>query len=140
MILCVAVDDHMGMMFNRRRQSQDRRLRSYLMELVGDRRLWINAYTKTQFEEPLPGNIIVDDHFLDRAANEDFCFAEDVSLADYGDRVKKVIFFKWNSVYPADQQFDLPMQQTEWKPGRVAEFEGYSHKKITVEEWQHECT
>ena len=34
MILCVAVDDNMGMMFNRRRQSQDKNLRKYLIALV----------------------------------------------------------------------------------------------------------
>ena len=46
MILCVAVDDNMGMMFNRRRQSQDKNLRKYLIALAGERKLWINSYTE----------------------------------------------------------------------------------------------
>ena len=35
MILIVCVDDHNGMMFNHRRQSQDRILRGDILELTG---------------------------------------------------------------------------------------------------------
>ncbi len=37
MIVCVAVDDNRGMMFNNRRQSQDKILRKYLLNMVNGR-------------------------------------------------------------------------------------------------------
>ena len=49
MIVMVCVDDKNGMMFNKRRQSQDRVLRQHMLELAGDKKLWMNAYSRKQF-------------------------------------------------------------------------------------------
>ena len=86
MIVCVAVDDNRGMMFNNRRQSQDKILRKYLLNMVNGRKIWINNYTAKQFEFPLTGNIAVDEIFLDKACEEDFCFVENLSLEKYKER------------------------------------------------------
>ena len=51
MILIVCVDDHNGMMFNHRRQSQDRILRGDILELAEGKILWMDAYSKKQFVE-----------------------------------------------------------------------------------------
>lgn len=51
MILIVCVDDHNGMMFNHRRQSQDRILRGDILELTEGKILWMDAYSKKQFVE-----------------------------------------------------------------------------------------
>ena len=40
MIIMVCVDDNNGMMFNKRRQSQDRVLRQRMLELAGEKKLW----------------------------------------------------------------------------------------------------
>lgn len=135
MILCVAVDDNMGMTFNNRRQSQDKLLRSHLIEEANNRKIWMNNYTAKQFETPLPDNIIVDDDFLNKAEDEDFCFVENVSVAKYENQIKKILLFKWNRVYPADTYFDIPLSENGWKLTSVLELEGNSHKKITREEW-----
>ena len=42
MIVIACLDDNGGMMFNHRRQSQDRVLRAHIAALVGDARLWMN--------------------------------------------------------------------------------------------------
>ena len=52
MIVCVAVDDNLGMTFNKRRQSQDRVLRERLLELTQGRDLWMNSYSVQQFGSP----------------------------------------------------------------------------------------
>ena len=101
MILCVAVDDNMGMMFNRRRQSQDKNLRKYLIALAGERKLWINSYTEGQFDTPLPPVIVSDDDFLKKAGANELCFVENQSLKTYAEKVSEVILLKWNRVYPA---------------------------------------
>lgn len=138
MILCVAVDDNMGMGFNNRRQSQDKLLRSHLIQEVQSHKLWINTYTARQFETPLPDNIIVDDEFLNKAEADDYCFVENLSVAKYESEIKKIILFKWNRVYPADTYFDIPLSEGKWSLSSVLEFEGNSHKKITREEWKNE--
>lgn len=52
MKIIVCVDNQNGMMFNHRRQSQDRVLRKRILELTGGKKLWMNAYSQKQF---LPG-------------------------------------------------------------------------------------
>ena len=47
MILIVCVDDHNGMMFNHRRQSQDRILRGDILELTEGKILWMDALVKS---------------------------------------------------------------------------------------------
>ena len=138
MILCVATDDHLGMTFHERRQSQDRILRERLLEISGGSRLWINHYTAKQFGTPLPENVKVDEQFLEKAADDDFCFVENLSPADYEKQIKKIYLFKWNRVYPADTYFTIPLGEGGWKLIAEQEFEGHSHKKITMEEWEHE--
>ena len=48
MIIMVCVDDNNGMMFNKRRQSQDRVLRQRMLELAGEKKLilfhWNRVY------------------------------------------------------------------------------------------------
>ena len=49
MKIIVCVDNQNGMMFNHRRQSQDRVLRKRILELTGGKKLWMNAYSQKQF-------------------------------------------------------------------------------------------
>ena len=73
MILIVCVDDHNGMMFNHRRQSQDRVLRADVLELTVGKVLWMNAYSRKQFTESGADEIRVDEAFLDAAGDGEFC-------------------------------------------------------------------
>ena len=134
MIVCVAVDDNLGMTFNKRRQSQDRVLRERLLELTQGRNLWMNSYSVQQFGSPLPCNIIEDNDFLDNAGSHDFCFVENMPLAKYQNQIEKIILFKWNRVYPADTYFDIPLGSG-WTLSSTFDFGGSSHIKITTEEW-----
>lgn len=138
MILYTAVDDHMGLTFNHRRQSQDRLLRSRLLEETKGGRLWMNHYTAEQFDTPLAGNIIVDEEFLNKAEKRDFCFVENLLVAKYKNHINKIILFKWNRTYPADTYFDISLEKDGWKLKSVLEFKGNSHEKITREEWVNE--
>ena len=134
MVICVAVDDNMGMTFNKRRQSKDCVLREKLMELVGDGKLWINTYTSNQFDLLPAKNIIVDDDLLNKAGKCDLCFIENLSAINYIDKIEKIYLFKWNRIYPADFYFDIPLNEG-WKLISKLDFEGNSHKNITQEEW-----
>lgn len=138
MIVCVAVDDRMGMMFYNRRLSQDRQLRTKLLQLAGEQRLWMNRYSAKQFGSPLAANIAVDEDFLNRAGADDYCFVENLSLKEYTEKMTKLVLFRWNRAYPADIYLDISLTGPDWKLTGSDEFTGYSHEKITVEEWEHE--
>lgn len=137
MILYIAVDDKLGMTFNNRRQSKDSILRSHIIEETSGGRLWINTYTKNQFELPLAESIMVDDEFLEKAEKNDYCFVENVSVAEYEGKIQKIILFRWNRTYPADRYMDIILEGERWKQISVSEFKGNSHEKITKEVWEN---
>lgn len=135
MILCVAVDDKMGMTFNRRRQSKDALLRKKLLEISKGHRLYMNNYSAGQFENVSDYNIVVDDEMLDKACDDDFCFVENLPLKGYEQLINKIFIFRWNRLYPADMFFDISLDDNNWILDSAIEFEGNSHKNITMEEW-----
>lgn len=51
MIVIACVDDRMGMLFNRRRQSQDAALRQRLLERAAGRPIWMSEYSARQFAD-----------------------------------------------------------------------------------------
>lgn len=135
MNLIVAIDDNNGMMFNKRRQSQDRVLRDRIRKLCANSRLWVNHYTEKQFlqDENGTAHIDVDDAFLSEAAPGEYCFAENVSVAPYEKYIEQIILFKWNRKYPGDFHFDIDLANGTWKLVSVEDFPGSSHEKITME-------
>lgn len=134
MIVAVMLDDHGGMTFNHRRQSQDRVLRADLLDTVGNAPLWMNAYSQKQFLKDTVPTLRVDEDFLAKAQNGEYCFCEDQALTPYQDKIEQLILYRWNRTYPADFSFDLSL--TGWKCVSVCEFAGSSHEKITKEVYQ----
>lgn len=136
MIVALCIDDNFGMMFNRRRQSQDQALRENLLSEAKDSRLWMSPYSYRQFASA-PTNtgdgIFADENFLDKAKEHDFCFVEDRPIASYEDRIEKIILYKWNRVYPADFYFDLAEKLSHWRFISAESFIGTSHEEITKE-------
>ena len=130
MILVVCIDDRGGMLFNRRRQSQDRLLRQDLLREAEGRPLWMNAYTAGQFD-PAPENIRVAEDFPARAGEGEFCFFENVNPAPWLEKAEKIILYRWNRHYPADRWFPQPLPG--WTVRRTEEFAGASHENITKE-------
>lgn len=133
MILIACVDDKGGMAFNHRRQSQDRLLRSALMDLAGSRPVWMNAYSAGQFEPEYAGRLRVAEDCLDRAGPGELCFVETQATAALESRVEEVVLFRWNRRYPADTWFDLPGFPRNWHLIRQQDFPGHSHDTITQE-------
>lgn len=132
MIVIVALDDRGGMMFNNRRQSQDRLLRERVLNMTTGKRLWMNHYTEKQFADAdsYP-QINVSDDFLSEAGPGEYCFVENVPLSDYIRWIEKLIIYRWNRAYPGDQQFDIPLDG--WTMESTTDFPGSSHEKITEE-------
>lgn len=130
MIAIVCIDDKGGMLFNHRRQSQDRLLRADLLREAAGRPVWLNAYSARQFDDP-PENLRVAEDFLDRAGRGELCFVEDRDLSPWLGKLEGVILYRWNRTYPADLRLTLPLEG--WALERREEFPGSSHEKITKE-------
>ena len=130
MNIIACVDDHMGLLFNNRRQSRDKKVLEKIAELTKDTNLLIHSFSAKLFGEGPK----VDDHFLESAKKEDFCFVENVSVAPHLDQIEKLYLFKWNRDYPFDFIFDLEPEQ-HFNLISTQEFEGNSHEKITLEVW-----
>ena len=131
MIVMVCVDNRMGVMFNKRRQSRDRELCARVIELTKDKRLFLSSYSASLFGE-FTKDMIVGDDFLKKAENGDFCFVEGKDLLPYINKTEKIIVFKWNRDYPFDKKLDVDLSNG-WIVEKVEEFNGTSHDKITME-------
>ena len=133
-MICIAcVDDKMGMLFNRRRQSQDRVLRARMLDLCRENRLWVNAYTYAQFQGQTAPHLCVDENPLHRAAGGEFCFVENIDPAAYEAAMEQIVLYRWNRTYPADRFFTIPLAEHGWRLLRSTDFSGFSHERITEE-------
>ena len=63
MNVLVCVDDHMGMVFNKRRQSRDGAILQKIQELAGENKIWIHEFSKNLFGEEI--EVTVDNEFLE---------------------------------------------------------------------------
>lgn len=134
MNIIICVDDNMGMMFNHRRQSQDRVLRDRILEITKGKKLYMNNYSKSQFADS--NSIIADEDFLDKAMAGDYCFVESIDTENYISKIEKLIIYKWNRVYPSDFKFKQSLDNFSLES--VFEFKGYSHDMITEEIWKND--
>lgn len=137
MKLIVCLDEHNGLMFNHRRQSKDALLRQHILALCGSCCLWMNAYTASQFEQPLDARICVDEHFLAHAAPGDFCFCEDVvSIRGQLSQLEALCIYRWNRSYPFDLAFADTPEELKLHLVSTTELVGSSHNIITEEIWK----
>ena len=134
MIIVFCIDDKHGMMFNGRRQSQDRILREKILADAGNSKIWMNSYSAKLFGDVEPGRIQVDEDFLEKAGNREVCLVENVDVKPYLEKAEEIILYKWNRTYPADTWFDTDL--TNWEMVETIEFAGSSHEKITKERYR----
>lgn len=130
MTAIICIDDHKGMLFNHRRQSQDRLLREDLLREVRGAPLWMNQYSAKLFD-PLPENVRVAEDFRSQAGPGEFCLSETQDPASWTVPPEGLIVYRWNRVYPADLFLTVPLER--WTLARREEFAGSSHQKITKE-------
>ena len=133
MIVIVCLDERGGMMFNNRRQSRDKAVIDRIVEIVQGSKLWLSSYSKSLFDQ-VAILLEVDDNFLQKAGNGEFCFAENADITQYTPKIEKLYLFRWNRHYPANLYF--PLDLGEFKQIARSEFTGNSHEKITLEGYE----
>ena len=129
MNIIVCIDKNGGMMFGGRRQSQDSVLREKVLEITNGSRLLMNSYSAKQFEAV--ESIIVDEDFLSKANQGEFCFVEEVEIS--AENVESFYIFNWNRKYPGDLFFNVDLKAEGFKKIKKEDFRGNSHDKITLE-------
>lgn len=137
MIVIVCVDDNGGMLFNQRRQSQDRLVQQDILLHTAGARLLMNAYSYRLFQ-PHDAQITTIEDCLAQAGTGEFCFVENLDPVPYLDQVEGLIVYRWNRRYPADRFLSICLDPPVWKRVCCEEFAGFSHEKITKEVYRHE--
>ena len=128
MIVVVCLDNKNGMLFGGKRQSIDRALRQRLLEIAKGSALWMNGYSAGQFSEA--SGIVVDEAFLEKAGQGEYCFVENAQIQPYRDKIEKIVAYRWNRDYPSDRKFPAELLtdcESRW------DFPGNSHDNITEE-------
>lgn len=133
MVIIAFVDEKGGMMFNHRRQSQDRVALQKIVDMTADATLWVNEYTAALFAQLDAPQLQVNADFLNKAEPGEFCFVEDADILPFSCFIEKLILFHWNRHYPADQHFPIDVQNGKWRCVQQEDFVGSSHEKITME-------
>lgn len=134
-MIIVCLDDKNGMMFNHRRQSKDREVRRDMLSYVGEHNLWMNEYSKKQFESVREYHQIhVNENFPAFAQSEDYCFIENSIYLLNSDMITEIVIYRWNKIYPSDIKFEFDLSK--WKLTSQNSFIGFSHEKITREVWR----
>ena len=90
MNVIVCLDDKNGMLFNKRRQSQDKILRLNIKEFIHNKNLFMNNYSYKLFKDIDTGNIKVSEDFLN-LSHDGFFLVEDKSLKPYEDKINTLI-------------------------------------------------
>lgn len=124
MIIITCLDDNNGMMFNHRRQSQDRGLRQYIADMTKDDKVYMNAYSAKLYEE-IKDPVICED-FLQKAGKGETCIVENLALNTVVHEIEEIVVFRWNKIYPSDQIFDIDL--LEWNLVEEEEMEGSTHQ------------
>ncbi|MCI8422779.1 MAG: ribonuclease Z [Lawsonibacter sp.] len=130
MVLMACVDERMGMLFNRRRQSRDQAVCRDMLEQAGDAPLWVTPYTAKLFAPEDAGQLQVCEAFGPEAG---LCFCEDPAHIPGPEQLERIVLYRWNRTYPFDASFPFPLPGAGWRLESSGEFPGSSHETITKE-------
>lgn len=135
MKIAVCLDDRDGLCFGGRRLSKDIRQREDMLALTAPGPLWMSHYSAAQFDA-LPDFAAVDDGFLDKAQEDEWCFVEREDVTAVADKITQVAVYRWNRRYPSDRKFPTALFSGRWQLICRREFPGKSHEIITLEVYQ----
>lgn len=131
MNIIVCLEDKNGMMFNKRRLSQDVAIREDIYKNMDGKSLIMNDYSYKMFSKDEPKIDIIVREDLPVCDSENLQFIEDKQLGNFESEIDKMIVYYWNRRYPSDLKFDIDFSNGKWEVVSEEEFEGNSHDKIT---------
>lgn len=130
----VCIANNYGISFNGRNVSRDAAVCEKILQIVKDHPLiYIGNKTgsRTEDEQLIEEVVDKDEKYPDEAL---YCFINGVDIEPVMDRIDTIYLIHWNRDYPADTFF-----HEEWLYNfllkNTTNFEGRSHREITMEEW-----
>lgn len=127
MNVIICLDNKNGMLFNNRRQSQDRKVIEDIQKETTVSDLWVTPYSKALFKD----SCMVSQRPWEKAGKKEYCFLEEVDPATIWDKIDYLIVYRWDRVYPADRICKINFSKL--KLVSECEFSGHSHEKIKKE-------
>ena len=100
-----------------------------IAEICNGSTLYMSPYSAKQFNDEC--NISASEDYLNIVGKDDFCFCESCDFD--ASKITELYLFKWNRLYPADVVFNINPKDIGLKLVSKEDFEGSSHKKITLE-------
>ena len=131
MTVIVCLDNANGMMFNHRRQSRDANVAKDTLNTIHGASLLIAPYSESLFAQA-ECSVSISESFLADADAKDYCFVENTSVAEFKEKISRLVIYKWNRDYPADFYFDIDYA-SDYKLETTPDFGGPSHEQITKE-------
>ena len=101
------------------------------MKTINGTSLLIAPYSEPLFSQA-ECSVSISDSFLTDADANDYCFVENTSVAEFKEKISKLVIYKWNRDYPAYFYFDIDYA-SDYKLETTLDFGGTSHEKITKE-------
>lgn len=132
MKVIVVLDSNLGMTFNNRRQSRDRKLIENIIEYIGSGKLYIEKYSEPFFANTTCNYFVVDSP-LNVAKENNYCFIERSHIEKFVKDITELVIYRWNRSYPHDFNFDINLENSNFKKISTIDFQGFSHEKITRE-------
>ena len=132
MHLIVCIEENDGMSFCGRRLSFDREVTAHILQMTSGSKLWMNGYSSGLFADQ---NIHVDEEFLAKAGQGEYCFLENMPAPGNTENIESVLIYHWNRGYPSTAKFSRKALAGK-ELVETVEFPGYSHEKITMERYQ----
>lgn len=132
MRVIVCLDDRLGLAFNRRRQSRDRKVTEDILALTEGGKLYVTPYTAKLFEG-CNRSLCLSERPLWDTPSDGWCFVELESPRDRLKDAKMLVIYRWNRHYPSDIVLEDTPESLGFTLKESREFEGFSHEKITRE-------
>ncbi len=129
MTLIFCIDNNLGLMFNKRRQSRD----SAVIDDIKNNydKIYISAYSEKLFSESGIEYEVCGDFFT--CGENAICFVEDKYSPELLTIADEVILYHWGRNYPADVSFDIALLSTDFTLAETSVFKGTSHNEIKKE-------
>ena len=102
-----------------------------ILKTINGASLLIAPYSESLFSQA-ECSVSISESFLADADAKDYCFVENTSVAEFKEKISRLVIYKWNRDYPADFYFDIDYA-SDYKLETTLDFGGTSHEKITKE-------
>lgn len=125
----ITLDTNNGLLFNKRRLSQDKVVTADIISQASGTNLYVTPYSYKLFPEGTPCTPLNNPYTL--ADKQAVIFAEDINPVKYIDIIDTFVVYLWNKEYPSDVRFNVNLQELGFRVTNRVDFSSNTHPNIT---------